>query len=250
MTLDPGRAGHEAVQAAHWDRADADHYAWQTLDPVLGPGERELLSLARPRGRFLEVGCGEGGNLFHLRDGDGSAVRFALDRFPAKVAFARLQEPGLRAVAADALALPFASGCFDSVLVRDLLHHVWDRERALGEAWRLVAPGGELVLIEPNARNPLILAQGTLVRAERGALRSTPGRLRRELEALPGRGVIEVSMAQPLPLERVVCHPRLGLPGLGRGAVTRGALRLLDRLHRRLIPRAAWAYFRARVVRA
>lgn len=251
MTLDPGRAGHEAVQAAHWDRADAAHYEWQTADPVLAPGERELLSLARPRGRFLEVGCGEGGNLFHLRgDGGARAVRFALDRYPAKVAFARDQEPGLRAVAADALALPFADGCFDVVLVRDLLHHVYAREQALREAWRLVAPGGELVLIEPNARNPLILAQGTLVRAERGALRSTPRRLRRELEALPGRGEIEVSMAQPLPIERVVCHPGLGFPALGRSGAARAALRLLDRLHRVVIPRRAWAYFRARVVRS
>lgn len=238
-------ADHEAVQAAHWDRADAAHYAWQTRDPVLAASERELLSLAAPRGRFLEVGCGEGGNLFHLRG--GAAARFALDRYPAKARFARAQEPGLRAVAADALALPFADRAFDTVLVRDLLHHVYDRRRALGEAWRVLAPGGELVLIEPNAQNPLILAQGTLVPAERGALRSTPGRLRRELAALPGAGPVEVHMAQPFPLERVLCHPQLGLPALGQSRLVRGALRLAERVQRRVLPRAVWAYFRARV---
>lgn len=245
--MPPTLRRHEQVQAAHWDRADAGHYAWQTGDPVLAASERELLSLVKPRGRFLEVGCGEGGNLFHLR-GPG-AVRFALDRFPAKAGFARQQEPGLRALAADALALPFASGAFDSVLVRDLLHHVYDRERALGEAWRVLAPGGELVLIEPNARNPLILAQGTLVPAERGALRSTPRRLTGELRRLPGAGPVEVHMAQPFPLERVLCHPQLGFPGLGRSALVRGLLHLGGRVQARLVPRAVWAYFRARVVK-
>lgn len=241
------RSEHEQVQARHWEQADTVRFRWVTEDPYPARTEAALLEPVRPVGRFLEVGCGEGGNLFHL--GGAAASFHGMDRFRAKLVFARARQPALQAAVADAERLPYRSGCFDGVLVRDLLHHVFDRDAVLAEAWRVLRPGGALTLIEPNVRSPLILAQALTTPAERGLLRSTPRRLRAELERLPGRGPVELTLAHPLPLERIVLHPRLGWPGLWRLAPVRGAFRALEWLAPRAVPRGAWAYVRAQVVK-
>ncbi|MCW8141747.1 MAG: class I SAM-dependent methyltransferase, partial [Planctomycetota bacterium] len=83
---------HEAVQARRWARADPAHFDWQTALPYAAAREAALLAeLAAPGGRLLEIGCGEGGNLFHLRG--RAAALFGIDRYAAKVAFARGRGP-------------------------------------------------------------------------------------------------------------------------------------------------------------
>ncbi len=51
-------------------------------------------------------------------------------------------------VAGDALALPFADGCFDAVAIAFGLRNVADVDRALGELARVTRPGGRLVVCE------------------------------------------------------------------------------------------------------
>lgn len=48
--------------------------------------------------------------------------------------------------------LPFGSGSFDGVILVDTLHHVQDQPRTLADLWRVVAPGGRLVIEEPDIR--------------------------------------------------------------------------------------------------
>lgn len=48
--------------------------------------------------------------------------------------------------------LPFASGKFDCVLIVDALHHVQDQRQTLLDLWRVVAPGGRLIIEEPDIR--------------------------------------------------------------------------------------------------
>lgn len=233
-----------AIQAERWAHADPAHFEWQTALPYCSTQEAALLEgVAAPGGRLLEVGCGEGGNLYHLRDRARSL--YGVDFFPRRVAFARARATGASFMAADGARLPFRDHSFEAVLIRDVLHHVPCREAVLGEAWRVLRPRGALFVIEPNTRNPLVLAQATLLRAERGVLASTPALLRRELEALPGRGEVSLRMAQPMPLERVVLNPGFGAPALAGSPVIGGALGLVQRLARRGVPSALWAYMRA-----
>jgi SAM-dependent methyltransferase len=236
---------HERVQDAHWERARAEHFEWKIRTPVFAESEAALVEGVRTTGRVLELGCGEGSNLHHLR-GTPTAI-YGVDRSRAKVAFASERVAGLRAAIADVAQLPFASASFDTILVRDLLHHVYDRGQALAEAWRVLRPGGELNVIEPNVRNPLLLAQAVLVRAERGVLVSTPELLRRELEALPGRGAVEVRMFHPFPIARLVLHPDMGLPSLARLRAVRATLRAVNWASERLIPRSLWSYVTVRI---
>jgi SAM-dependent methyltransferase len=224
-----------SLQRAYTRDADPDHYAWQTGSSYFAEEERALLdgiSLG-PEEKLLEIGCGEGGNLYHLR-GQGR-LRVGLDFSAAKAGFAA-RNAGARTLCADATRLPFAAQTFDVILIRDLLHHVKDRVQVLRQAARVMKDGGRLFLIEPNWLSPLIWLQAALIRAERGVLESTDARVRRDL-ADAGLRVTDHRVCQPLPLGRVLLHPRLPVP-LASG----GMLRSFDRAAARVIPERMWMY--------
>lgn len=52
-------------------------------------------------------------------------------------------------VVAFADALPFADGSFDTILATEVLEHVTDAERAVADAYRVLRPGGHLVVTVP-----------------------------------------------------------------------------------------------------
>lgn len=231
---------HAACQWRYFKEADEARFRWQTRAPVFSDTERDLVSRAAGKGRLLEVGCGEGGNLFHLGPRNDPTV--GMDYSMAKVAFASGAIPWARFVGGDATRLPFRQGVFDRVLCRDLLHHLQgpDQREAVKEMLRVCRPGGEVVLIEPNGRNPLIGAFALLVSAERGMLRVTPTRLSALVEGL-AQG-IRVEVQQPLPVARLLLHYRFGVPTLGCRCLGAKMLSRLDAALHRLVPRRFWAY--------
>ena len=230
----------QALQDAHFAGADAAHFQWTTMDAGFAPVEDALLlpRLAALPFPCLEVGCGEGTNLTRLAH---RGVPIGIDRYPGKVQFAARAVPGARVLAADALALPFRSGAFASVLVRDLLHHLETPRTALAEVARVLRPGGTLLLLEPNGRNPIVALQAALVPAERGIRRFTPAFVRGLFEGLPFAS-LQLETTQAFPLRRLVLHYRFGVPSLGR---TAGVARLLDAAERfaeRLMPSTRRSY--------
>src|SRR5690349_11047374 len=95
------------LQRDYTREADPDHYAWQTGDSYFAETERELLSGLEIGAdqTLLEIGCGEGGNLHHLR-GRGK-LRLGLDFSAAKAHFAATHSEA-RAIQGDATRLPLA----------------------------------------------------------------------------------------------------------------------------------------------
>jgi len=105
---------------------------------------REKLT-AGARGRVLDVGCGTGRNLPLFPAG---ARVVGLDPARDSLRKARRRAPGVPLVRASAEALPFRDGAFDTVVSGLVFCSVPDPLRALQEVKRVLAPGGQLRMLE------------------------------------------------------------------------------------------------------
>jgi SAM-dependent methyltransferase len=73
-------------------------------------------------------------------------VAIDIDPHMTRAAAARLHEfPNVSVKTADATAMPFPDGSFDSVVSCLMLHHIIDWERAVAEVARVLRPGGLFV---------------------------------------------------------------------------------------------------------
>lgn len=192
-----------------WDR-QAPSY-----DRRIAPVERRFLATSRTwvgrraDGATLEIAVGTGLNLPHYDDGvtltgvDWSESMLAVARrraeaLPRPVTFER----------ADAAALPFDDGRFDTVVCTFGLCCVPNERAALTEAVRVLRPGGSLLLADHVAASSAVL---------RG--------LQRALEAVTGRVQGEYFTRRPLTTVR-----ELGLDVVETQRLTHG---VIERVHAR-----------------
>jgi SAM-dependent methyltransferase len=90
---------------------------------------------------------------------------FAIDLSPKVIYAARARHPGLPGIASDVLHLPFAEGSFDVVVSLSTLDHFDTKEKiciALQRLYRVMSPGGVLILTLDNASNPVIALRNRL----------------------------------------------------------------------------------------
>lgn len=233
---------HEALEAAFGDAAP-EHFDWQTQAPIVSENERALVAAAFvPLGqRVLDLGCGEGATLYHLGEPEGAT---GIDLFPKKIEFARQRLPKCNFVCGSVYEMPFEAGSFDHVLVRDVVHHLEEPDRFVDECARVLSPSGRIDVLEPCRYNPLIALHAMMNRAERGELRSTETFLRGILAKR--FQVTEAHRHQPLPIHRLVLHPRLGRPALAHSNAWRRSLDVAERVAGLVMPRASWAYIHVR----
>jgi len=59
-------------------------------------------------------------------------------------------KPDLLACATTIESLPFEDGSFERVMMVDALHHVADQRQTCMDMWRVLKPGGRLVIEEPD----------------------------------------------------------------------------------------------------
>jgi len=112
--------------------------------------------------RILDLGCGPGGVLAAAAAARPSAHLYGVDVAARMLSEALRRRPWAtarparspRLVRADALRLPFPDGAFDAVTGHSFLYLVPQRAAVLAEAWRVLAPGGRLALMEPWAGPP------------------------------------------------------------------------------------------------
>ena len=115
---------------------------------ALAAARAALLPPATHAGAVLvDFGCGGGLLAPHVAPLGYRHV--GLDLVGSSLAIAR--EHGVAPVLADVARLPLADGCADAVSAGEILEHVPDPVRVIGEACRILRPGGTLVLDTINA---------------------------------------------------------------------------------------------------
>src|SRR5262245_9007800 len=101
--------------------------------------------------RLLDLGCGNGAQTVRLLDRFESTVGLDVVREHLDVLRTHVP-PGVhcRAVWYDGGRIPFDDASFDAVLSIETLEHVEDEMRTLSEMFRVLEPGGVLVVSVPN----------------------------------------------------------------------------------------------------
>ncbi len=99
--------------------------------------------------RVLEVGVGPGNDFVRWVRGGARATGVDLTAAGVELTRERLALEGLQAevVQADAEQLPFEDNTFDLVYSYGVLHHTPNTNRAIGQVWRVLKPGGVVRLM-------------------------------------------------------------------------------------------------------
>ena len=131
-----------------------DHFGWIApfYDRIFQHGDRawlfELLKLPTD-GNLLDAGGGTGRIAQLLRDRVSKVVVVDLSLEMLQQASAKT---GLLTVCSHSENVPFYENTFDRILMVDALHHVCDQAETAQELWRVLKPGGRLVIEEPDFR--------------------------------------------------------------------------------------------------
>jgi len=189
-----------------------------TLHDVVGPA------------CIVDMGCGDGEAASIALAANPGHRLVGIDWSADALTQAQARRLTLVRAAVDGISLPLRTGTADVVIMSEIIEHLVDTDSALDEAWRVLKPGGSLLLSTPNLAawyNRGLLAFGVQPVFSEVSLRGVFGRpgsvvaghLRmftsRSLTGLlraRGFGFIELSGARyhdvprPLrPLDRVFC---------------------------------------------
>ncbi|MEU4037296.1 methyltransferase domain-containing protein [Streptomyces collinus] len=229
MTSQPGKQGRDTAElVAALDAAErvsgAAELRRRSYD-LLGASADAADAVAAPGTGVVDVGCGAGRAVAELGERGIEAV--GVDPDERMVALARRRWPGADFRVAGAYQLPFPDNLLSGYRADKVLHELADPARALGEARRVLAAGGRIVLLgqdweafvidsgDPALTRAVVGARADLVTAPRAA-RGYRGLL---LDA----GFVDVTVE----VRTAVFTGAAALPlltGLAEGAVRSGAV--------------------------
>ena len=141
---DRSRTAFDA-QASTYDEGMQGEHARRLYPHVVEEVVRAVADIPTPC--LLDLGCGTGA-LAKLVLRQVPRARLTCVDLSSEMLAVAGERLGATAklVAADAEHLPFCDSSFDAVWCNDSFHHYPDPERAAFQVWRVLAPGGTLVI--------------------------------------------------------------------------------------------------------
>lgn len=112
----------------------------------------DLLSLPI-HGRLLDVGGGTGRISQTLIDKTSEVIIVDLS---INMLLQATDKGKLARICSYSESLPFEEGVFDRIIMVDALHHVINQENTATELWRVLKPGGKLVIEEPDVSKLIV----------------------------------------------------------------------------------------------
>jgi SAM-dependent methyltransferase len=202
---DPARELSHNRLAAQFDQIINPYDLQRRLEVLIEEflGEEDLAGQV-----VLDAGCGAGQGTGKLLARGAQVI--ALDLGPDLVALTRARH-GVPAVVGDLMQLPFPDDHFRYIFSSEVIEHTPQSAQALAELYRVLRPGGHLVLSTPNWlwQYPVRLASALGLRPYDGLENFLkPGQLRGILEALGGQTQAHVGI-HLLPFQVYAWHSLL-----------------------------------------
>ena len=101
------------------------------------------------QGRMLDAGGGTGAKSYLLRK---MVTGIVIADSSMGMLTQAASKVGLQTVCSETEQLPFEDETFERVMMVDALHHVCDYRATTAELWRVIKPGGRIVIEEPDIR--------------------------------------------------------------------------------------------------
>jgi SAM-dependent methyltransferase len=133
--------------------------------------------LVQPKLDVLEVGAGAAGATHAFLAAHPGAKAIAMELSPVSLrSAAAIAAPRLRAIAGNALQLPFRDRSFDAVVAFEVIEHLPDVAQAFGEMLRVVRRPGHVIIGLPNHASLWTPVEDWLRRGTRRAFGVEAGR--------------------------------------------------------------------------
>ena len=110
-----------------------------------------LSGILQPTDRLLDVGCGTGALLEKLRQAFPEVILEGVDISSKMLEVARTRNiSNATFTEGDSESLPFSDGSFEIVTCCSSFHHYPHPQKALSEFYRILKPGGHLIICDMN----------------------------------------------------------------------------------------------------
>lgn len=156
---------------------DLGQLGWRTLDE-----QQEMIGLIneRPHGRLLDVACGSGGPAIAIAAATGcwltgvDVEEAAIEQAKSLAAAGQLRVGPTFIVADCSQGLPFEDGDFDVISCIDAIIHLADRRAVFADWFRLLRPGGRLILTDACVLTGVVSKEELDIRASQGTFHISP----------------------------------------------------------------------------
>ncbi len=158
---------HDCQLYQYGQLVDVEAYQWDYHAPYVKQQQRKSRTAAYRLGRLaavmdarqptiLEVGCSIGSTLQAAQRIGWKAVGLDVDASVVEAC----QRAGLDALQYDGAHIPFENDNFDAIVSWHVIEHVSDVRATLQEWYRVLRPGGIVVLETPDANCPKVKRRG------------------------------------------------------------------------------------------